>query len=183
MDSAQAQARLERMVAAADDPILDNAAVTDLLGLAARRDAAGNDPRNTTDAISRAISTRYAINDLVRQDASTERWWLCEIPGTTAATATPSSGWPVLDYFRISDFTVYDGTVLWRDAGTRWQPTYDLNIAAAAGWEQKAASVAARFTFSADGQIFNRSEIHAMCLEQADRYRHRRAGTITVSTM
>ena len=184
MDSAQAQARLERMVAASDDPILDSPTITDLLGIAARCDAVGNSPRNTVDAPIRTASTLYAVNDLVRQNSTTERWWTCEVPGTTSASSLPApSGWPILDYFRISDFTVYDGTVLWRDAGTRWQPTYDLNAAAAMGWEIKAASVASRFTFSADGQTYNRSEIHAACLMQADRYRRRKSGTVTITTM
>lgn len=179
MDVAIAQARLERMVAASTEPVLDAAAIADILGLAARPDYMGNDPRNIPAVAVRASSTLYAINDIVRQDLTTERWWICEIPGTTRSTAPV---WPVMTYVPgPSDITVVDGPVIWRDAGSRWQPTYDLNAAAMHGWEQKAAAVAHRFNFAADSNQFNVSQIHAMCLTMADRYKARSPQTIRVT--
>ncbi len=174
MDEVTAQARLERMVAASTDPVLDAAAIADLLLLARRVDASRNDPRNLTTAAARAASTRYEPGTLVRQEAGSERWWICLIAGTTG-TGAPS--WPTLTGVARYGVTVVDGTVTWQDAGSRWAPTWDLNAAAAAGWEQKAALVSGRFNFAADQQRFDRSQVHAMCLEQADRYRRRGAGT------
>ena len=176
MDVALAQARLERMVSSAVDPILNSTTITDLLVYGRRPDAAGNDTRNTSAASSWTAATLYQVNDLVRQSGSVERWWVCETPGTSAATAPV---WPVFTYGRLSTSIVTDGSAVWRDAGSRWQPTYDFNAMAAAGWEVKAALIANRFTFAADGQTFNRSQQHAMCLTMADRYRNRRSGTVS----
>lgn len=174
MDAAAAQARLERMVAASTDPVLDAPTVVDLMLIAKRVDRTGNDPRNDDTAASRTGSTIYEPGELVRQAAGVERWWICLIAGTTASDA-PS--WPTLTGCQRSDTIVRDGTVTWQDAGSRWASTWNLNAAAAAGWEMKAALVSGRFNFAADQQRFDRSQIHAMCLEQADRYRRRGAGT------
>lgn len=56
-----------------------------------------------------------------------------------------------------------------------WAPTWDLNGAAADGWERKAGLVAGDYDFGEDGQRFNRSQVHAMCLVQADRFDGRRS--------
>ncbi len=181
MDVALAQARLERMIASTVDPILDAAAIADLLSYGRRPDAAGNDPRNDSTAPVWTAGTLYARNDLVRQSSTVERWWICLWPGRSNTT-TPS--WPVLLTPR-TDRTVVDGTgpvtaVVWEDAGSRWQPTYDFNAMAAAGWETKAALIANRFTFATDGQTFNRSQQHAMCLTMADRYRNRLTGSAQI---
>lgn len=179
MDAQTAQDRLERMVAAGEEPILDALTIVDLLAQAARRDFLENDPRNGT-AAAHATGTLYAVNDIVQQAALTERWWICEVPGTTGATAPT---WPAFTYpAPASGSTVWDGTVVWRDAGSRWQPTYDLNAAAALGWEQKAAACSHRFNFSADSQRFDVSQIHAQCLTMADRFRNRGAFTIRIET-
>lgn len=176
MDPTTALARLERMVAADQEPVLDAATIQDLLVMARRQDAAGNDPRNTPGTPARAASTLYSVNDLVRQNASTERWWICQWAGTTGTTVP---AWPAF-YVPRTDSTVYDGTVVWADAGSRWQPTFDFNYAAAAGWESKAAALAHRFDFAADGQRFDRSKAHAMCLQMADVYRRRINSTLIV---
>ena len=173
MDAYAAQDRLERMVAASEDPVLDAPTLADLMRIAMRVDRAGNDPRNST-TVSRADSTIYEPGELVRQAAGAERWWICLIAGTTA-TAAPT--WPTLTGYPRGDTIVRDGTVTWQDAGSRWAPTWNLNAAAAAAWEMKAALVSGRFDFAADQQRFDRSQIHAMCLEQADRFRRRGAGT------
>ncbi len=56
-----------------------------------------------------------------------------------------------------------------------WTPTYDLNAAAADVWEEKAAALARRHDFSADGGRFNRSQQYEQALKQARHYRSRRA--------
>lgn len=51
-----------------------------------------------------------------------------------------------------------------------WSPTYAMNAAAAEGWRQKAARVAADFNFSADGASFSKGEVLARCLEMEAHY-------------
>ena len=61
--------------------------------------------------------------------------------------------------------------------------TWDLNAAAAEGWRWKAAQVANRFDFGADGQTFSRSDFLKHCLEMADRYSKRYASSVKVPAL
>lgn len=56
-----------------------------------------------------------------------------------------------------------------------WIPTYDLNAAAADIWDEKAAALAAKFDFSADGGNYSRSQGYEMAQKMALHYRARRA--------
>lgn len=57
----------------------------------------------------------------------------------------------------------------------------DINLAAAAVWEWKAAALAAKFDFSVDGGDYQQSQVYAHCQKQAALYRSRRkAGTVTL---
>jgi len=67
------------------------------------------------------------------------------------------------------------------DDNDDWIATYDLHLAAADIWEEKAAAVASRFDFEADGGKFNRSQQYEMYMKQARRHRARCA--ITTITM
>ena len=53
----------------------------------------------------------------------------------------------------------------------------DLHAAAADIWLEKAASVAARFDFSADGSIKHVSQIHAQYMSMVRYHRSRRSAT------
>jgi len=53
--------------------------------------------------------------------------------------------------------------------GDQW----DVRAAARAGWMLKAAKASARYTFTTDGQTFQRGMTFAQCTEMADRYRPR----------
>lgn len=64
---------------------------------------------------------------------------------------------------------------------TGWTATYDLDAAAAAGWELKAARAAGNIDFGEDGQRFNESQVHAQCLEMAKLYRRGAASVFTGS--
>lgn len=57
-----------------------------------------------------------------------------------------------------------------------WGPTWDLDAAAAAGWEIKAGRAVA-FDFGEDGQRFNRSQVHDQCVRMARFYRRGTAST------
>jgi hypothetical protein len=65
----------------------------------------------------------------------------------------------------------------WPD-GDAWTPTWDLDAAAAEGWNRKAAMAANRFNFGEDGQSFQRAEVYANCVKQAEAYARRSMGSI-----
>lgn len=54
-----------------------------------------------------------------------------------------------------------------------WTGTYDLVAAAAEGWLWKAGKVSGTFDFVTDGQRFNRSQRHEMCMSMHEHYRRR----------
>lgn len=58
-----------------------------------------------------------------------------------------------------------------------WIPTWDLDAAAAAGWEIKAGRAAGGFDFGEDGQRFNRSQIHTGCMAMVAVYRRGKSST------
>lgn len=62
-----------------------------------------------------------------------------------------------------------------------WTATYDLNAAAAEGWRMKAGKVAGQFSFTTDGQTFQRAEMYKACLEMAQRYANRVCGSIPLA--
>jgi len=55
-----------------------------------------------------------------------------------------------------------------------WTPTYDFNAAAADIWDEKAAGVAANFTFQADGGTYHEDEKYKHALGQARYHSARR---------
>lgn len=61
-----------------------------------------------------------------------------------------------------------------------WYPTYDLNLAAAEIWEEKAAVAAKDYKFSADGGSYDRNQVYEQFMKNATFYRSKRsAKTIT----
>jgi hypothetical protein len=61
---------------------------------------------------------------------------------------------------------------------TDWEPTWDLNAAAAEGWRRKAGAVAGRFNVTVDGDALSRAQAFGHCLQMAERYANRVAGTV-----
>lgn len=55
-----------------------------------------------------------------------------------------------------------------------WLPTYDLYAAAADVWEEKAATVASDFDFSADGGRYDRSQVYEQYMKQVRYFRGKR---------
>lgn len=62
-----------------------------------------------------------------------------------------------------------------QEANDDWIPTYDLNAAAAAIWQERAASLADNFDFSADGGSYQRSQAYEQYMKQARFYMARRS--------
>ena len=56
-----------------------------------------------------------------------------------------------------------------------WIPTYDLNAAAADIWDEKAAALAAKYDYSADGGNYKVSNAFDQAQKMAARYRSRRS--------
>lgn len=54
-----------------------------------------------------------------------------------------------------------------------WEPTFDMDRAAADAWETKAAKAAGDHDFQADGASYSASQVAEHCLAQAKMYRDR----------
>lgn len=61
-----------------------------------------------------------------------------------------------------------------QDANADWIPTYDLNAAAADLWDEKAATLAQDYDFSADGASYSRSQAYEAAEKRSRYYRSRR---------
>lgn len=59
-----------------------------------------------------------------------------------------------------------------------WDPSFDLNGAAAEGWRKKAGMVAGDFNFSADGSSYSKADVLAHCLEMETKYASRSHGVM-----
>lgn len=61
-----------------------------------------------------------------------------------------------------------------------WEPTWDLNRAAARGWDIKAGRASDHHAVTINGRVFSAQQVYEHCEEQARKYRKRIAGTIAV---
>jgi hypothetical protein len=163
MNEATALTRIQNMVAWDQEPVLTSDQVADLVVLGRRLDVNG---RWIEDDTGWAASTAYSVGDRVAASPRNGHVYVVTVGGTSgsAAPAFPTS----------SGATVTDGTVTWQEAGGSWEPTYDLNSAAAEGWRWKAAIVAGQFDYSINAgpsqQSFQRSSKHAHCIAMAQAY-------------
>jgi hypothetical protein len=64
-----------------------------------------------------------------------------------------------------------------------WEPTYDLNAAAAEGWRWKAAAAAATVDVTTDGTHLRRAQVHEHCLKMAAHYTARISTQVAISTL
>ena len=71
-------------------------------------------------------------------------------------------------------YYVQTGGVPTQTANANWIPTYNLNMAAAQIWDEKAAAIANQYDFKADGGDYSRSQAFKHASEQAKYYRSRR---------
>ena len=62
-----------------------------------------------------------------------------------------------------------------------WTGTWDLDYAAAEAWRRKAGIASGRFSFAEDGQRFERAQVYAHCMSQAEMYARRSMGAIDTS--
>lgn len=62
-----------------------------------------------------------------------------------------------------------------KEVNDTWVATYDLHAAAADIWEEKAASWAEKYNFSADGGKYDRSQVYEMMMKRVRYHRARRS--------
>ena len=161
LSQSDALAKLKRMVAATQDPTIDDDDLTEIL-LRFRR------------AVVWSASTAFAVNDRVFSTAENGRYYICVTAGTTDDT---EPDWPVQfiplrrqiqPITRI--VTVSDGTVIWQDDGPANATPWDLGGAARSAWLEKAGMVAHLFDFKDDIKQVSLEQRHKHCLDMAARY-------------
>ena len=82
--------------------------------------------------------------------------------------------WWVMDYSTIPPTRI---------ANVNWTETYDLMAAAADVYQEKAATLATKFDFGADGATYTLSQQHQQALYMARFYRSRRSMTTVKQTV
>ncbi len=70
---------------------------------------------------------------------------------------------------RIETYPLPDSVGL-APTATDWAPTYDLNLAAAGIWTEKAATLVTQYSFSADGASFQRGQAYDNAIKMAAHY-------------
>lgn len=88
---------------------------------------------------------------------------------------------PALDSGQLDDCLTYARRPDAEDRDVNddaWEPTWDLDAAAAEGWRRKAGLAASRFNFAEDSQRFDRAQVYAHCLQMANEYARRSMGAI-----
>jgi len=169
VDRSAALEQLDSMVSAGVAPELAADELGQVLDQAALADNAGNPPGNIAADVD-----EWTAGKVVRPDTLivvSARFWRCSVGGTTGAS---EAAWPTLAGRPVNDaLSVVDGSVTWVDNGSEWAPTWDLDKAAALGWERKAAKAVGGFDFKTEDQQFARSQVAKTCLDMADRHRRR----------
>jgi hypothetical protein len=112
--------------------------------LQVRRWSAETDPATYPDVDIVNIIERYPIADADGEDPFFDEW---EDQGYPVPAGSGGGSVPLIN--------------------PDWTPTYDLHLAAADMWDEKAAQNVAKFTFAADGASYNRNEVYQACKEQA----------------
>lgn len=144
--------------------------------------ASGTFPTLTPDELEQALASARIV-DPWGFDGLLETPWLPETAYEVGDTVVPSlrdgyiyvasqagtsdSGEPTWD----ATGTTTDGTVEWEFFAEGWQPTHDLNMAAAMCWEMKAGKTSDRAAFAVDYKTFSPQQVFDHCMKMADMYR------------
>lgn len=149
LTEADARTRLEQMVAATSAPALVASEIDSLMEI-----ARGGLLRWRTGA-------EYGVGAIVVPSSGTLDHQYIVTAGGLAGSTEPT--WPL-----VEGETVTQGVVTYQEYGApeRW----DLYGAAAEGWLMKAGKAAGRFDFSADGQAYDRSQVHAQAMKMRAEY-------------
>jgi hypothetical protein len=109
------------------------------------------------------------------------------VPASWVARLRRLAAEPTTDTYTDLDLTEYleryplDDAAGYAPTDTGWAGAWDINLAAADVWDEKAAVVAANFDFAADGGDYKRSQPYAQALTAARMFRTRRqTSTLTL---
>ena len=83
--------------------------------------------------------------------------------------------YPLMDERGQYPYTWSSATPPAKVTNTAWVETYDLHAAAADIWEEKAATWADKYDFSADGGNYSRSKVYEQMMAKVRYHRARRA--------
>jgi hypothetical protein len=191
----EAKDRLSQMVAASEEPILDDDALEDLMRLARVVDRYGTAP----DAykIWKAATT-YEVGDgavpTSRGYAGPQSWssqmyippaipytaaivWQVTVAGVSGANEPV---WP--SSVVIGSTTVADGSVTWKAVNwTPWFGNWDTALAACEGWRRKAGLTANGYQFSDQGKMLSRNQIFEQCIKMSQQYGKKTMRSVSLS--
>jgi hypothetical protein len=162
-----ALAELRRRTAPGRSPVLTDADYTALLASAVRPDRYGYLPDGLADWIAGA---RYPVGAAVRPTVPNQHFYILVDNNAGAVASEEPVVWPLTS---SGEITTADGYV-WREAGlAAYIPTYDLDLAAADAWMQKAAMSADAYNLSDNGLSLSRDQIYVHCERQAKYWRRK----------
>lgn len=93
---------------------------------------------------------------------------------TDVAIQAYIEAYPLLDELGQAPYTWTGTQPPVKVSNSAWIPTYDMSAAAADIWDEKAAILAAKFDFSADGASYTRSQAYEQASKRARYWRARR---------
>lgn len=149
MIESDARTRLEQMVSATSAPALVSTEIDTLMEIA------------RGGLLRWRAGAEYGVGAIVVPTSGVLDHEYIVTAGGLAGTVQPA--WPL-----APGGVVMMGTVTYQEHGSpeRW----DLYGAAAEGWLLKAGKAAGRFDFSADGQTYDRSQVHAQAMKMRGEY-------------
>ena len=103
-------------------------------------------------------------------------------PYTDVVLGTYIERYPTLDFLGTKPIEVdYSTEPPTLSEKAEWIPTYDLHAAAGDIWQEKSATVAEDYNFTADGSTLSRGDVQEQYMKQSRLHRARRkAGTVTL---
>lgn len=90
-----------------------------------------------------------------------------------ADLTTYIENYPMMDELGQDPYYWQGGVTPIKVVNQGWIATYNLNAAAADIWEEKAAQLAGKYDFSADGGQYSRSQAYNQAMQMAKYYRGR----------
>lgn len=172
MDEYEARRRIESMTASDRPPVLTSDELDDLVDVARRADTGDHAPDTY---VTWKAALALAVGALVVPSARNGHVYEVTVSDGAAGAVEPV--WPTEE----GETVTADG-VTYEEAGAAlWTPTWDLNRAAAAGWEWKAGKATPDFDFSDDAGTYSRQQVFEMCKRQARDYAKKTTASIPLS--
>jgi hypothetical protein len=164
-----ARARLKRMIAFTQEPLLTEADVDDLMFIARKTDRFNVWPDRYTFWTP---NTPYALGTQIVPTTRNGHVYQVTVAGTSGANE------PVWNLISGGN-TIDNASITWQEQGaTFWLETWDLNLAACEGWRRKAGLTANAYDFTSAGKTLNRAQILEHCMSMIKLYGRKTFGSI-----